>query len=311
MEIKAEGVTDLYLETLWWAKNADHYIEDTRAGKARVLREPLTIINHTPQRRVLFNANRNANPFFQLMECIWMFAGSNSDWIVQFNRRMKDFMDYGRFHGAYGNRWVNHFNVDQILEVIRMLKNTPNTRRAYLSIWDPNADLNIDYKDLPCNVGMAFQMRDGVLNGYVFNRSNDIIWGMLGTNCVHFSMLLELVSSLAGIPLGSLYQISINPHIYERHWPLMESPYDGMWTQGVPEPVGLNPLSYESWARDSRLFLELDSKGTYENWWFRAVAAPMYEIYIHANHKALANVAALDWRGAAAMWLGINRGVIV
>lgn len=306
MEIKRVGVNDLFNDTLWWASVADHEDEVSRNGPVRTFQEPLTICNTRPRERVLLNPHRNANPFFQLMECVWMFAGDRSDWIVKFNKRMASYMDYGNFHGAYGSRWANHWNIDQVVEVIKLLKETPNTRRAYISLWDPDADLNMPYKDLPCNVGMAFQTRKGRLNGYVFNRSNDLIWGMLGTNCVHFSMLLELVAECAEMDLGYLYQTTINPHIYEHHWDYLANPARGH-SPNSPACRPLDCKDYKLWVQDARMFLELDTRGTYAHDWFAKVAAPMYDVYINRNWRSVAAIECPAWRYAASMWWGQNR----
>jgi hypothetical protein len=56
----------------------------------------------------------------------------------------------------------------------------------------------------------------------VYNRSNDLVWGMFGSNVVHFSMLLEFIAISVGVSIGTYTQVSCNPHIYEQHWPKLE-----------------------------------------------------------------------------------------
>ena len=305
MEIRTAGVNALYTETLWWAKFAPHDIEDTRVGKAKVYAHPLTICNTAPQHRVLMHPQRNANPFFHLMECIWMCAGSNERWITQFNKQMEQYMDYGVFHGAYGHRWSNHFGFDQVKHVIKLLKRSDTSRRAYVSLWNPTCDLDQDYKDIPCNVGLAFQVRQGKLNGYVFNRSNDLIWGMLGTNCVHFSFLLEVIANCTGLPMGHLYQHTINPHIYDRHWELLQVPDSEV--PAVASDFPIDSMNYELWIADCARFLEYGQHGQYQHEFLNKVAKPMCGAYLDKDKGALQYVQASDWRRAGELWWEKNR----
>lgn len=307
MEVKASSVTDLFVETMGWAKVAPHQLVESRLGPCRVLDEPLTLCNTQPRNRVLINSRRNVNPFFQLMEAIWMFAGDDTGWITKFNKNMASFMDGKFFHGAYGYRWRQHFGQDQIAQIIKQLKTIPNSRRAYLGMWDPQTDLNSQALDLPCNVGMAFQVRQGKLNGYVFNRSNDVIWGMLGTNCVHFSFLLEVIADCVDLQLGSLYQMSANPHIYQRHYELLG---DVIVREDEHEPSGrpTNAMNWQSWTTDAELFLQLGSDGEYMNEWFNAVASPMYDVYVKRLNSRIPAIHSGDWRNAARLWVQQNRG---
>lgn len=307
MEIKTAGVTELYQEVLWWAKSAQCEEGETRVANAKTFLSPLTICNTNPMDRVLYHRKRNANPFFHLMECIWMFAGSNERWITQFNKQMEQYMDYGVFHGAYGHRWRNHFGFDQINLVLRMLRADRGTRRAHVSLWNPTCDLDQGYKDIPCNLGITFQVRSNKLNGYVFNRSNDLIWGMLGTNCVHFSALLEVVANCAGLPMGSLYQITINPHIYERHWPLLDVPNAEDAPVGCFPDFPIDAMDYEKWVEDCVSFLNYGHKGHYRHEFLNKVAVPMHAAYIEKSKAALDLVHASDWRKAGELWWEINR----
>lgn len=50
----------------------------------------------------------------------------------------------------------------------------------------------------------------------VTNRSNDLIWGMLGANVVHFSFLQEYMAARLGVEVGRYHHFSNNLHIYEK-----------------------------------------------------------------------------------------------
>src|SRR5512137_1214536 len=195
MEFKFQDVNVAYCEMQIMKQQFADW-EETRNGRALVFREPVLITHLHPERRVLFDPVRNANPFFHYMESIWMLAGSNSiRFPVKFARNLAQYSDDGHtFHGAYGHRWRYHFGFDQIETVIRELTNDHTTRRAVINMWDPEADLGEEGKDFPCNTHLYFRVKDDRLNMTVCNRSNDMVWGMLGANIVHFSVLLEYIA---------------------------------------------------------------------------------------------------------------------
>jgi hypothetical protein len=57
-----------------------------------------------------------------------------------------------------------------------------------------------------------------VLDMTVTNRSNDLIWGMLGANVVHFSFLQEYIACALGIGVGTYNQFTNNLHVYLSNW---------------------------------------------------------------------------------------------
>jgi thymidylate synthase len=223
--IRARNVNDAYLHAIDLVRGAG-VLRQSRNGPVYVIPEPVSIHYARPRERVLFNVERDANPFFHLMESLWMLAGrSDVEWLAQYLPRMKDFSDDGEtFHGAYGFRWRNHFiynsdsRMDQLQMIQRMLRNDPTTRRAVLQMWDPVADLERSSRDLPCNLSAKFEIDGRHLNMTVFNRSNDLILGALGANVVHFSVLQEVMANLVGCEVGWYEQISANAHVYVAEW---------------------------------------------------------------------------------------------
>src|SRR5258708_2083148 len=82
---------------------------------------------------------RDANPFFHVMETLWMLAGRNDlPWLVRFNKRFASYSDDGGATqpGAYGYRWRNYFGHDQLMDIILELKQNPDSRRVVLAMWD-------------------------------------------------------------------------------------------------------------------------------------------------------------------------------
>jgi hypothetical protein len=137
------------------------------------------------------------------------------------------------FNGAYGYRWRRSWidmeataafdmpgqNVDQLDTIIKHLSRTPHSRRAVLDMWQVQDDLlKVDTsKDVCCNLSAVFQIHGGDLHMTVYNRSNDVILGMLGANAVHFSYLQEYIANSLNLSMGPYTQVSCNAHVYKSH----------------------------------------------------------------------------------------------
>jgi hypothetical protein len=213
---------------------------------------PIIVTHASPYRRVLFDPIRDANPFFHYMEALWMLAGRGDVRFPSlFASNIKNYSDDGiTLHGAYGHRWRYHFDVDQIETVIYMLKKDQSTRRAVISMWDATHDLDVDTKDLPCNTHVYFRAQKGDLNMTVCNRSNDLVWGMLGANMVHMSILHEYIAHSANMSMGNYYQFSNNLHVYED------------WTQRYS-------IDHDRWYQEHP---------TIKKWWFSSESLDIEEL---------------------------------
>lgn len=158
---------------------------ESRNGDTLTVNEPVTITYLNPLKRVLFHPIRNANPFFHVIEALWMLCGQNKvQPLTHFVQRMASYSDdeltsgdipyrgrvtsvqdftTGYMWGAYGYRWRNWFRHDQIEQAIEVLRRDPLGRRAVISMWEP-ADLHrVDTlptcKDVPCNLVIMFSAR--------------------------------------------------------------------------------------------------------------------------------------------------------
>jgi len=186
---------------------------DSRAGFTVEFESPVIVKNS--RYYISSSPVRDANPFFHLAESLWMLAGRQDlDFLLIFNSTFGQFSDDGKFvrGSAYGYRWREFFGKNQIASIINELQNTAS-RRAVLTQWSVE-DLNIDSKDVPCNTQTYFLVRNGKLDMTVVNRSNDLIYGMYGSNIVHFSILHEYIASALNIEKGDYYQMSNCLHIY-------------------------------------------------------------------------------------------------
>lgn len=218
----AENVNYAYAQLLDLVGSAGVEV-DTRNGKALTIEEPVFLEIARPCERVLFNKTRNCNPFFHVMEGLWMLSGRNDvEFVAQFNQGMRQYSDDGvTFNAAYGHRWRHHFGYDQIDKVCHLLSKDPGTRRCVISMWDGHEDLGGNGRDYPCNTSITCRVVHGALDFIINNRSNDLIFGLCGANAVHMSMLQEYMAHRIGVGVGSWFHLTTNLHVYEQHYPLL------------------------------------------------------------------------------------------
>jgi thymidylate synthase len=272
--------------------------EQSRLGRVIVAPGPVVSVYERPWERVLFTKHRDANPFFHLMEAIWMLAGEQAAaWPVYFNKQMAEYANHrGTYDGAYGYRWRRLFGKDQIPEVIKELKTNPESRRAVIGMWSPGVDLRADSKDIPCNTTIYFDARGGKLNMTVCNRSNDAVWGAYGANAVHMSVLQEVVAAGVGVPMGVYRQSSNNLHLYpdipKIQAALENLEIDDRFSEGFPVfPVVKDASCF---LQECELFLRYASDTIqYRNEFLYWVARPMYLSWKAHKEGSIADM--LSW----------------
>ncbi len=195
---------------------------DSRNGPVIRFPRPCTLWYKNPRRRILDHPIRDANHFFHLFESIWMFAGLNTVKPLNlYNSGMKQYSDDGvTFAAAYGHRWRVRWG-DQLRAIVSKLRVNPVDRRIVLQMWDPREIMKNEGQDFACNQQILFSTRpapeiDGnyYLDIMVTNRSNDLIYGAMGSNLFHFSLLQEYIAHHAGLTIGHYYQTSVNMHLY-------------------------------------------------------------------------------------------------
>lgn len=285
---------------------------NSRNGRVLVLPTPLCVTYANPKSRILFNRTRDANPFFHLFESIWMLAGRNdAKFLADIVPNMAQYAEEdGMFHGAYGYRWRNHFGHDQLVRIIDLLKKDPETRRAVLAMHDAAVDQDNSVRDQPCNTHIYFGIRDGRLNMMVCNRSNDLIWGLLGANAVHMSFLQEFIASAVGVPMGEYMQMTFNAHVYIDN-PKYETWMSDTSVQGpIWEPADICDEP-EHFLTDCELFCAGEF-ALIQNQWFRRVAIPMWAAYhewkVEGKYSdrlpvLINNVQDMGWASAAQIWI--------
>lgn len=307
---------------------------DSRAGMTLEVPSPVTTVYRNPWERVLISEVRDANPFFHLMEAMWILAGREDvKFLTEFNGRMSDYSDDGVvFNAPYGYRLRNgncNAQLDQLAEVIQLLERDPNSRQAVCQIWDED-DLVHTTKDKACNMSIVFRIRSGKLCMTVYNRSNDMIWGAYGTNVVQFSMIQEYVAAHLGLPLGEYTQVSNSYHIYTDGaggavWDRLLDGYDA--DENIYDSVVKNQvhmMQYDMLAMDHDLKLlfntydqfgikELGEMQCWKSQYFNRLIIPVLCVYlVHKRHgptealKYAHKIQSDDWRLACEDWL-MNR----
>lgn len=287
---------------------------DSRNGPVVSVEGPTILKMKNPNDRVLYDVQRNANPFFHLFESLWMLAGSNEvKFVQQFNSQIGAYSDDGEtFNAAYGHRWRRHFGYDQIARSIEMLRANTYDRRVVITQWDPRGDLGSASLDIPCNQQIMPRVYEGKLNFLTTNRSNDLIWGLMGANAVHLTVLMELMARALDLPLGEWVHVSNNLHIYERHWDLARSvtPYPMYLPRPKNQPLLVEGETYEDFIQDCECFIT-GQDDDFRTEFFDGTVAPL----IQGWHKWRRDgdldgaiydascVEADDWRKACVQWL--------
>jgi hypothetical protein len=316
MEISGENAPTLYSECLWRMKIMG-VSENSRNGPVLVIPEPVILSMDYPKERYLFDPIRQANPFFHIMEFVWMMAGRKDlDWIEDFNAGYAAYADDGVINGAYGHRWRRHWGLDQIRLVINILSRDPESRRAVINMWDPATDLGMPHRDVPCNTSIYFSVRKGAVHMTVSNRSNDLIWGALGANVVHMTMLQELVALATGHAVGTYRVMTNNLHVYPE-MPRGKEILSALSSPDLYSEEGLGTTSllrvgetYEDFVGDAEKLCNGDLDG-YKTRWFVNVALPVHDAYLARKSGAdpstvnalLNRITAPDVKRACELWV--------
>lgn len=314
VEISGRDADHLFEEMLW--KMRVHGVkQESRNGVVLSVPSPVMLTLRNPTHRVLFNAKRNANPFFHVMEFAWMMAGRRDVAFLEFyNKQMREYADPDGFlNAAYGYRWGEHWGFDQLTFAAARLAEDPTTRQAVVTMWDPAKDTD-NHNDKACNTHCYFRVVDEYLNMLVCNRSNDAVWGALGANIVHLTYMHEYVASVADIKLGTYQVISNNFHIYEKHWNLLTD--IGEREEWYPEPLPLLTTGEvaEELVEDCLILCEGGNHvGTA---WAKGVARPIkaaWDLYKNDDPSSALDmcqrIVADDWRKACHDWLTRKYGL--
>lgn len=120
------------------------------------------------------------------------------------------------FGAEYKDRYTgyNGLGVDQLQNVIDLIKNNPTSRRIILSAWNP---VDLDKMALPpCHVMVQFSIDKEFIDAQLYQRSGDMFLGV-PFNIASYSLLLHIVGSITGYTPRYFHHILGDSHIYINH----------------------------------------------------------------------------------------------
>jgi dihydrofolate reductase/thymidylate synthase len=201
-------------------------------------------------------------------ELLWFIKGSTSSielsskgihfWDANGSRQFLDNLglqsrEEGDLGPVYGFQW-RHFGaeyvdfhqdysgqgVDQLAEVVRLLRTDPDSRRIILSAWNPKSQPLMALP--PCHVLSQFYVKNKKLSCIMFQRAGDMGLGV-PFNVGSYSLLTCLLAQVAGLERGEFVHVIGDTHVYSNHvGPLQEQ----IKRHPFPFPVlELNPLVQE------------------------------------------------------------------
>lgn len=128
--------------------------------------------------------------------------------------------DLGPVYGAQWRSWnTTDKTIDQFTEVIKQIKQNPDSRRLIVSAWNVG---ELDQMALmPCHALFQFYVADGKLSCQLYQRSADIFLGV-PFNIASYSLLLMMVAQVTGLKVGEFVHTFGDAHIYLNHFDQVE-----------------------------------------------------------------------------------------
>lgn len=125
----------------------------------------------------------------------------------------------GNLGPVYGHQWRSWPNgnggtIDQISELIQMLKQNPDSRRLIVCAWNV-ADLN-KMALPPCHCLFQFYVANGKLSCQLYQRSADIFLGV-PFNIASYALLTQMIAQVTGLKLGEFVHTFGDAHLYLNH----------------------------------------------------------------------------------------------
>lgn len=150
-------------------------------------------------KRILFQAPEFINPgeAWKLREEVW-----------------SEYMHDGKLAYTYNELLWNN---DQLTKIMNRLKEDPDSRQLWISLWNPDKDPDFlgGVSRVPCSLGYGLQVRDGKLNLHYVMRSCDFVTHF--RNDVYLAIkFLEWVAEKTGYPVGDFTHTMFSCHVYNK-----------------------------------------------------------------------------------------------
>ena len=155
-------------------------------------------------------------------ELLWFLKGDTNVHYLQengvriWNEWADENGDLGHIYGYQWRSWPDYHggHIDQISEVIRQIKENPDSRRILVSAWNV-ADL--DQMNLPpCHLLFQFYVAEGKLSLQLYQRSADTFLGV-PFNIASYALLLQMMAQVTGLEAGDFVHTTGDTHLYLNH----------------------------------------------------------------------------------------------
>lgn len=230
MYIRATTLDDLLREVLLSLLKGGIETQPSR-GKATELTgvllhldNPLARLSRTETRGRLFSC---------VGELVWYLAKTDDlAFIEYYVGRYKEESDDGRtVYGAYGPRLFRKDGIDQVANIIKLLRSNPESRRAVIQLFDAR-DLVGRPTNIPCTCTLQFLLRRKKLIMVTSMRSNDAFIG-LPHDVFAFTMLQEIIARTLSVDIGSYKHAIGSLHLYEDDRPRVQEYLREGWQSTV------------------------------------------------------------------------------
>ena len=157
-----------------------------------------------------------------IYELLWFLKGdTNVKYLQEHGVRIwNEWADEnGDLGPVYGHQWrswpdYNGGTIDQISNVLDMIKNHPDSRRMVVSAWNP---AEVDQMALPpCHCLFQFYVADGRLSLQLYQRSADTFLGV-PFNIASYALLLMMMAQVTGLKAGDFIHTTGDTHLYLNH----------------------------------------------------------------------------------------------
>ena len=125
----------------------------------------------------------------------------------------------GELGPVYGRQWrawgtADGRSIDQITEVVRQIREQPDSRRLLVSAWNVGEIPRMALA--PCHVMFQFHVAAGRLSCQLYQRSADVFLGV-PFNIASYALLTQMVASVTGLEPGEFIHTFGDAHLYSNH----------------------------------------------------------------------------------------------
>ena len=135
----------------------------------------------------------------------------------------------GNLGPVYGSQWRNWNNekIDQISQLIDLIKNNPESRRMLVSAWNPSVlpDTKKSFSENvmngkaalpPCHAFFQFYVSNNKLSCQLYQRSADIFLGV-PFNIASYALFTHMIAHVCNLDVGDFVHTFGDAHIYSNH----------------------------------------------------------------------------------------------